>query len=200
MDEMESMHNKEALIVTNRNRLYWLSAANLAVICCLLLNSFAPAYAATSDGEATQSVRQFVEAFYDWYVPKALSSSPGPPWGAALQARPSSFSTELAYLLRKAIREQAQTKGAISGLDFDPFLSTQDPDDHYNVGNVVKKGESYWVSIYGGSAERSQSPALVAEVKRADGRWQFTNFRYPSGKDLVSLLRVITHSTNAKSE
>jgi hypothetical protein len=197
---MESMHNKEALIATNRNRLYWLSAANLAVICCMLLNLFVPACVATSDGEATQSVRQFVEAFYDWYVPKALSSSPGPAWGSGVATRPGSFSTELASLLQKARREQAQTKGAISGLDFDPFLSTQDPDDHYNVGNIVKKGESYWVSIYGGSAERSRPPALVAEVKRADGRWRFTNFRYPSGKDLVSLLRVITHSTNAKCE
>lgn len=194
------MHYKDTLIAMSRNRSYWLSATKLAVICGMLLGLLSPACAATSEGETTQSVRQFVQAFYDWYVPKALSNSPGPPWGAALQARPGNFSTEMASLLRKDIREQAQTKGEISGLDFDPFLSTQDPDDHYRVGNIVKKGESYWVSIYGGSAERLQSPALVAEVRRADGHWQFTNFRYPNGKDLTSLLRVITHSTNSKSQ
>ncbi len=184
----------------SRSRPYHLFAPNLAVICCILLGLLSPACEATSRGETTQSVRQFVQAFYDWYVPKALGSSPGPPWEAALQARPGSFSPVIASLLRKEIREQAQTKGEISGLDFDPFLSTQDPDDHYNVGDIVQKGESYWVSIYGGSAERSRPPALVAEVSRANGRWQFANFRYSNGKDLVSLLRAITHSTNSKSE
>lgn len=194
------MPHKDTLIAMNRSRSYYLSATNLVLICCMLFGLLSPACAVTGEGETTQSVRQFVQAFYDWYVPKALGSSPGPPWRAALQARPGSFSAEIASLLRKEIREQAQTKGEISGLDFDPILSTQDPDDHYNVGDVVKKGERYWVSIYGGSAARSQPPALVAEVSRANGRWQFANFRYPNGKDLVSLLRVNTHSTNAKSE
>lgn len=194
------MHHKNTQIAMNRSRSSWLSATNLAVMCCMLLGLLSPACAVTSEAETTQSVRQFVQSFYDWYVPKALSSSPGPPWGAALQARPGSFSTEMASLLRKEIREQAQTKGEISGLDFDPFLSTQDPDDHYNVGGVVKKDDSYWVSIYGGPAERSQPPALVVEVRRVDDRWQFTNFRYPNGKDLVSLLKVFTHSTNSKAE
>lgn len=193
------MHHKHTLTVMSRSRSYWLSATNLAVICCTLLGLLSLACAVPSEGETTQSVRQFVQAFYDWYIPKALGSSPGPPWGAALQARPGNFSPEIASLLRNEIREQAQTKAEISGLDFDPFLGTQDPDDHYKVGDIVKKGEGYWVSIYGGSAERSQPPALVAEVSRANGRWQFANFRYPNGKDLVSLLRVITHSTNSKS-
>ena len=192
------MDHKHTLIAMNRTMPYCLSPTNLVLICCMLVGLHFPAYAVTAPGETTQSVRQFVQAFYDWYVPKALGGGPGAPWRAALEAKPGSFSPEIASLLRKEIRVQAQTKGEISGLDFDPFLSSQDPDDHYNVGDIVKKGDSYWVSIYGGAAEKSQPQALVAEVSRANGRWQFRNFRYPNGKDLVSLLRVIAHSTNSK--
>jgi hypothetical protein len=200
VEEVDSMNSKHSAIVMSRAGWCRLAAKNLVVICCTLLGLISPAYPAKVEQGTIKSVRQFVQGFYDWYVPKALSSSPGPPWGAALQARPSNFSTEIASLLRKEMREQAHTPGEISGLDFDPFLSTQDPDDRYNVGEIVKKGESYWVSVYGASTERSQPPTLVAEVSHVDGRWQFTNFRYANGKDFVSLLKAIRHSTNSRSE
>ncbi len=194
------MNSKHSVIVMSRVGWCRLSARNLVIICCTLSGLISSAYPVKVEQETIKSVRQFVQGFYDWYVPKALSSSPGLPWVEALQARPSNFSTEIASLLRKEMRGQAHTPGEISGLDFDPFLSTQDPDDHYSIGGIVKRGQSYWVSVYGTSTKRSQPPTLVAEVSHVNGRWQFTNFRYANGKDLISLLKVITHSTNSRSE
>lgn len=108
----------------------------LALYCALLgLISSASASPAKTEEKTIQSVRQFVQGFYNWYVPKALSGNPGLPWGAALAARESNFSPEIASLLRKELQEQGQATGEISGIDFDPFLNTQDPDDQYKVGN-----------------------------------------------------------------
>ena len=165
-------------------------AKGLILISCTLLGVVSSAYSARGEVETVQAVRHFVQEFYDWYVPKAFMRSAEQPWRVALEARPTSFSADVTSLLAKQIREQAHTTGEISGIDFDPFLGTQDPEEHYNVGHIVKKGERYWVTIYRVSAQEPQSPTLLAEVANVNGHLEFKNFRYPDGKDLLTLLQL----------
>lgn len=64
------------------------------------------------------------------------------------------FSPELFHALCEDSETSKKAKGEIVGLDFDPFLNSQDPHARYEVGNVVPAGDSYRVEVLGVSAGR----------------------------------------------
>jgi len=87
---------------------------------------------------------------------------------------------------------QAHAK-EIVGLDFDPFLGSQDPADHYEVRQATVKNGTCSVGIWRSSsrdtAAKIDEPEAVAELKQENGRWRFVNFKYPpEGQDLLHLL------------
>jgi hypothetical protein len=136
-------------------------------------------------------VRDFVQDFYNWYVPVAGNSGSGRPADLALQNRASAFDPSLARQLKEDSDAQAKVHDDIVGLDFDPFLSAQDPCDRYEVLNVQKKAESYLVDVRGvGGCEKHDAPDVIAEVASGNGVWVFVNFRYP-GPDQTDLLTVL---------
>jgi hypothetical protein len=55
---------------------------------------------ANSPQEVIRSAREFVEGFYKWYVPRALSDNATGAWNAALRYRSSAMSVKLAKLLQ----------------------------------------------------------------------------------------------------
>ena len=138
--------------------------------------------------EPAQSPREFVEEFYNWYVPKALSQNPV---DLALKLKSPRFSTQLAQLLKEDSAAQAKC-AEIVGIDFDPFLSGQDPADHYEVGDIAHEGQTYRADIYRlESGKRTDKPDVRAEFVQSQGHWVFVNFLYPSdGSDLLKILRL----------
>jgi hypothetical protein len=150
---------------------------------------------AVGQTSAPASLRDFVQGFYDWYTPIALKDHSGPAWEIALRQRSSAFAPALRQALQQDLQIQAHAEGEIVGIDFDPFLASQDPCEQYKAGESIVKGNSYWVKIYAiCNGTRRQSPAVVAEVIRDGNAWRFINFHDPLGGDLLTTLKKLKTS------
>jgi len=85
--------------------------------------------------------------------------------------------------MKTDVEAQARTTDDIVGIDFDPFVGSQDPASHYQIQRVLLQGN--WCSVEVGHASanrtkaKSDKPDAIAELIRVAGRWQFANFRYP---------------------
>lgn len=133
------------------------------------------------------SAREFVEGFYRWYVPTALGDNASR--DIALKLKVSDFSPELRRLLREDSAAQAKCN-EIVGIDFDPFLGTQDPADHYQVGEIRREGPSYQAAIFRSEdGKPSEKPDVIAEFSEREGGWCFVNFYYLNGTNLLKILR-----------
>lgn len=150
-----------------------------------------------SASETKQACRAFVQRFYEWYVPKALHESGVPASDLALKYQRSVFSPDLIRALREDSEAQARAAGAIVGLDFDPFLNTQDPSSHYVVSDVMLSGNRCRADVYGvSSGAKSSKPDVLPELAFENGRWLFVNFHYGKSKrsndeNLLSILRTL---------
>lgn len=160
--------------------------------CCslvLLALPYSLGEQAKTVSEDHTSSREFIQGFYQWYVPVALSGSATAAWDIAIKRKGSEFSPELARLLREDSAAQARCEELI-GLDFDPFLNTQDPADRYEVGEVSHEGQNYQAAIFSVQAgKRSEKPDVNAEFSEQEGHWVFVNFYYPDGTNLLKILR-----------
>lgn len=168
-----------------------------AIMICLLglCASCAQHAQAATDQNNSRSLKIFVQSFYNWYVPKALSDSISPSWNIALTHKASIFNQRLANALKNDSIAQAQSPGEIVSLDFDPFLASQDPCERYEVGKITQRHNSYFVEIFGiCSGKRNTKPDVIAELARKDTSWVFINFYYPNNKDLLSVLKSLQES------
>jgi len=152
----------------------------LGIVCCLssLLSGalYAQDQAATAD-----SARDFVQQFYRWYVPLALGNHHEPSANIALRSKKTDFSPELAQALQHDFDAQAKVKDDIVGLDFDPFLNTQDSCARFELGRVTQVKTGYRVEVFGICAGKKSTVADVApELTWANGHWEFVNFYYPN--------------------
>jgi hypothetical protein len=167
------------------------------IVCCFLFLALPYALnAQAKDAQKTPaSLRGFVQGFYDWYVPKALGDNAGPAWDLVLRSRSSDLSPQLVQALREDLTAQAKAKGEIVGLDFDPFLNSQDPGERYEVGTITPKDGGYRVEIHGvWSGKKHEKTDVVAVVVQKNGRWLFVNFDYPEGRDLLAVLKSLRES------
>jgi hypothetical protein len=156
-----------------------------------------PPGAELSAAPAPASADAFVRAFYAAYAPRGQASGLAAT-DSLLRERPALFAPPLLALLRRDAAARGAAVGEIDGLDFDPFLSSQDPCDRYEVGGATRAG----ASVPGGvrvsvravcAGGGSPQPTVTAEVAPASGggtSWQFVNFYYgPPAGDLLALLR-----------
>lgn len=168
----------------------------LSILACSLLLAAAQARPADAQ-QPPDSLARVLQSFLDWYVPLALGDHQGPAWTVVLgqQNQQWRLSLELKRVLRADSAAQARAHGVIVGLDFDPFLNSQDPREHYEVGAANRSGRAYFVDIYGIRAgTREDTPVVVVEVLRVGGRWVFVNFHYPrEHTDLLRVLRRLHH-------
>jgi len=163
----------------------------LFVLALYVLSSSAVLAAGSSPSQS--AVSDFVQRFYDWYTPLALKSGDTPSWIVALDKHGAQFDARLSRALRKDAEAQSRVPDDIVGLDFDPFLSSQDPEDKYAVGDLTEKDGVYLVSVYGvRKGKRAAKPDVVAELKAAKGSFQFTNFRYGADGDLLVILKQLS--------
>jgi hypothetical protein len=165
--------------------------------CWLLLLALPYSFQAQAKGgqEVSESLRGFVQEFYNWYVPRTLRDKPNSSWDLALKQKRSLFSPQLVRAIREDSAAQIKSPREIVGLDFDPFLNSQDPSERYEVGNITPRGESYWVDIYGlWPGKKRERPDVMAELLHRNGRWLFVNFHYPGDKDLLSVLKSLAEN------
>lgn len=163
------------------------------MICSLgLCASCAQHAQAATDQNSSESLKVFVQSFYNWYVPRALGDNTSPSWNIALTQKSSMFNQKLADALKKDSIAQVQSPGEIVGLDFDPFLASQDPCERYEVGKVTQKYNSYFIEIFGVcSGKRNTKPDVIAELTWKYTSWKFVNFYYQNNKDLLSVLKSL---------
>lgn len=169
------------------------AAAALLVLFPLLAQ---PISSQTANEEETQeSCRKFVQAFYDWYLSKEAASGnlSLPSWDVVLKHKANVLSPQLHRKLKADLDAQENCPGEICGLDFDPFLNSQDPSTHFKALSASRKGSSYWVAVYGfesGKRREHVTPELIQQ----DGRWIFVNFHYGKNQrtddsNLLSILK-----------
>jgi hypothetical protein len=137
---------------------------------------------------ASDSPREFIEDFYQWYI-SLINSNVRDSFDSALKLKRSSFSPELYAILKKTAETQAHCRDLVTP-DFDLLLNTQEPADRYFVGTITQKEETYLAEIYTvRHGVRSEKPEFTAECAKKDGIWFFVNFRYTDGSDVISMLK-----------
>lgn len=152
--------------------------------------------------ERETACREYVQRFYDWYVPhtrfKAAKKRQGPALDVALKYRRLAFDPKLVKQIEDA-EVQAKREGE-AFLDFDPILNSQDPSDHYEARRVIQVGNSYRSEIYGTSSGESERPDVIAELELKSGRWLFVDFHYPNSThpDNASLSRMLERILNPR--
>lgn len=136
------------------------------------------------------SAKAFVRELYRWYVPLAHGTDSGPAWRAITTRRKSSLDATLLEALRKDLDAQAHSNEVV-GLDFDPFLASQDPCSEYRVTSARAAGTDVLVTVKG-TCEGADAVVLVV-APAAKGGWNVKNVRYADGSDLLSLLAQLAH-------
>jgi hypothetical protein len=125
----------------------------------------------------------FVQEFLDWYV---IQDG----WRAVLQQRRFAVHPDLRALLQAEAAAEESADGGLGGLDFDPFLASQDPCDRYRAGTVSRRGGRYLVEISGTCPSSGGMTDAVMELESSDSSWVIVNVHYPAlGTDLWSRLR-----------
>jgi len=138
------------------------------------------------------SVRRAVQAFYNWYTPRAAK-----PRGVDMVMRaathgPLSFDPELVKWLRIDSTARARSKDDVNGLDGDPYFNAQDPCERYTVRSVRPDGSRFLVDVVGqGGCADHKNPDVIVVVSRAEARWIVREFLDPNrhNEGLLPLLR-----------
>ncbi|MDQ5967569.1 MAG: hypothetical protein QG625_3726 [Cyanobacteriota bacterium erpe_2018_sw_39hr_WHONDRS-SW48-000098_B_bin.30] len=174
-------------------RLLLLSSAAFVVV-ALIVTQSVKAQAADESAAA----RAYVKEFYAWYLPPVGKRKDNEPnLYTAVANKRFCFSPALSKALKEDEQAAAKNPGEIVGIDFDPFLNAQDVSDSYQPAKVVKKGDVYRVDVFAvNGGKKNARPEVIAEVKKINGRWTFTNFLYgkssdPRDEDLLSCLKAL---------
>lgn len=146
--------------------------------------------------DAADTCRQFVQSFYDWYLPVAANDTPTPAWVTAVEERPAWFDPALSRALISDAEAQRTAVGEIVGLDTDPFLLSQDVDsrDRYVVIGATVKDDMCTVAVRR-TGERIHPFSVHSVLRARNSRWAFVDFDYPdSPESLVALLKQLAAS------
>ena len=146
-----------------------------------------------ADQEPVVLAKAFASEFYASYRAHSERERPSgiPAWAEVARDADSVLTSELAEALSTDYEEAQEFPDEIAGLDFDPFLASQDPCDTYRVERTLPGPTGFRVEVYGDctDAER-RTPNVIAEVIRVSGGFRFANFYYPGpGTDLLTVLR-----------
>jgi len=133
---------------------------------------------------ATSSAAPALQAFYDAYLPLFERG--------ATRAFLDDTTSILAPSLRQALIADYQASAAdstqIVGLDFDPFLNSQDPCSVYRVGADTSHQEPHLIEVRAICAADT-SLAAIAVLERARTAWTLVDVRYPG--DTISLRGIL---------
>jgi len=173
----------------------------------ILAFSAQPVSCQTNSEQDTQEYcRKFVQAFYDWYLSKDAASGnlSTPSMDAVLKRKANVLSPELYRRLKEDSDAQEKCQGEICGLDFDPFLNSQDASLHFKAVIVTRKGSSYWVDVFGIESGKRREH-VIPELMQENGHWIFMNFHYGKNKwtddsNLLSILKSLSDERQKNPE
>ena len=158
----------------------------------LLLGSSAHA-APTRNRSREASCKAAVQQFYDWYAPLVWQKHRTAPWDRAVKARSSSFDPELRRWLAVDAAARARQPDEIVGLDFDPFLNSQDPARQYRVQRVIRGKSGYRAYVYAVyTGKVNPAPSAIPELALRHGRWVFLNFHFPVDEGATETQDLLT--------
>lgn len=158
---------------------------------------------------ATKACESFVQDFYDWYIPEMTNNVPAPVSERVLKVKARSFSAELIRMLKADLEESKKVPDEIVGLDFDPFVNSQETPNHFVTGKCTvtpsAAGNKYQVEVFDTTdfanrknltGKKKLAPQVTPELMYKSGQWYFTNFLYPSAKikgneSLLSILKIL---------
>lgn len=153
------------------------------------------ATAATAERAQTASkAMRFVERFYAEYLP--IAQGDGSALDTVLAKHPDYFAPGLLAALQNDAKARAAATGEIDGLDFDPFLNSQDPCGRYIVGDVwgLDRNEGAPRISVGVDAEcdGKRQRAVLLDLEQHAGAWSIANVQYTAPqRDLLSLLQTL---------
>ncbi len=158
-----------------------------------LLASAANAQSQAARRDSTRVAREFVEAFYRWYVPVAIADHNEAAFAIALRQKRSAFSRQLYRALKADLDAQDKSPGDLVGLDADPFLNSQDPCEAFVVGDVTQRGAVFRVEVFSVCrGKRLDQPSTLADVRAVAHQWEFVDFFNADGKDgLLATLKLL---------
>jgi hypothetical protein len=187
----------ETTLKGNRSRIRKALVAVLVLIVgqsCLIAQG-------TPTASPPEGCAQFVQQFYDWYLAKEKAlmdaKSEDSAFEVTLRDKQASFSPGLVQALKDDLEASKKSSDEVVGLDFDPFLNSQDTAEKYVVGEVHPKGDHYYVDVFGvWEGKKNPKPDVVPELALEKGKWIFTNFHYqesdiPVNENLVSVLQQL---------
>lgn len=167
----------------------------VSTACIFALLAMQSVSASAAESKEVKAVRSFVQRFYDWYTPKASSDEHSvPTWYLAVDQKSSLLEPKLLKAIRQDIAAQKKATHDQEGLDFDPFMNSQDPDPRYAVGKIRKKGRYYYVSMRRvlEKTHRIAEVAVIAKVEKYMGSYRFADFIDPTeGWTLMGTLKEL---------
>jgi len=144
-----------------------------------------PLYAEKPISSAKEiSCKEFVQDFYDWYLRIYMTDNKVPAAKIALKKRPEIFSPELFQALGNDFKAQELATDGISGIDFDPFLDSQDAPPSYKVIKTVVKSNGCMAEVSGvgpdwmNKGQALYTPKIKVELQYKNRKWIFINFKY----------------------
>ncbi len=166
----------------------WPRCAVAALLGASMISGWAlAAPAAKPDDASEQSARLFVQRFYDWYLQRVLAASEqqqkspkAKDFGFidGVRQRPTWFSAELRRLLEEDMVAARRCSSEQVGIDWDPFLETQDPSPAYTASKVERTPQGFRVSVDFHDKQTGvvETPMAQADISFVDRHWIFVDF------------------------
>jgi len=135
------------------------------------------------------SAIDFVREFYAAYLPRGVEGGLDAVDGLITE-RPELFAPSLLLALQQDAASRRAAHDEIGGLDFDPFLDSQDPCERYEVVKGTRVGAVVHVDVHAVcQGQRSVAPTVTLVVAHDGRRPLLANVLYPThGTDLGRLL------------
>ena len=163
--------------------------------------SHADSSSSASSMPDANSAGAFVQDFYDWYAPMAYRQKNSLPWETAITLKSDLFSTRLSVALKRDKFSFANPDDSYTALDSDPFLNTYNPCEHYIVEKVVEYEKNFRVSMQAICDGKLRQKVVVwAEVTWKKDKWLLSNFYYPEGQDLFTMLKKLSKKRGSDTE
>jgi len=149
--------------------------------------------------KSTQTCHKFAQDFYNWYVPSQTKRGEAVTLKEIMTKKRDLFSGPLLEMLKEDNDAQSKAPGEIVGIDWNPFLNSQDPAEKYTVQNTDVLHDNCSAEIWSGRtiSTKKPKPDIVAKLKWIDDGWKFVNFYMPDDKyptDLISALEKLKKS------
>ena len=127
-----------------------------------------------------ESAQRAVQRFYDWYVPRQEHAGGPDTWMVALTRGPLQVDPELVRWFRIDSTAQARAKGEIDGIDWDPFLASQDPCKAYTTAPPIIEGVRVYIPVH---CRGQKAPAVLVEVRHVKTGWMIVEWRNPKSRE-----------------